>query len=171
MKRLLALTSLSLAAVFMVTSPADGQTAAPRASTENVTATTTPQRARTRPYTFTTRGTVVAPPNCAAGTPSDGTCVPFLCPFGVTDPAYCVAPPVAILCSGSVSVTFKILIADSSITISSRNVDLAPDCTYRSRVRFRSRTRRRATLQVFVRFEGNDLLLPRSAATDTVRIG
>jgi hypothetical protein len=185
MKRLLVLTSLSLAAVFMVSSAAHGQGAPERASTQAVLSSTSPQRDRTLPATFTTTGSVVAPPYCTAGvTPSAGEiCGPLICaagsaggplcvaddgcPAGVTNPLYCVRPPAALLCVGNVVVTFR----NGSSTVSSRTVDLQPDCTFRSRITFRSRTVRRATLRVSVRFEGNDLLLPKSAAVDTVHIG
>ncbi|MGI9098810.1 MAG: hypothetical protein ACR2H2_10030 [Solirubrobacteraceae bacterium] len=168
MKRLLALTSLSLAAVFMVTSLADGQSAPVQVPTQDVTSSTTPQRDRTRPLTFTTTGTVVPPPYCAVGASQKaGDCVPLLCAPGVTNTAYCVAPPIVLLCSGDVTVRFR----RGTTTLSTRSVELQPDCTYRSRVTFRSRTLRQTTLRVSVRFEGNAFLFPASAPTHTVRIG
>jgi hypothetical protein len=167
-KRLLALTSLSLAAVFMVTSPASGQNAPVRVPTQEATSSTTPQRDRTRPYTFTTTGRAVPPPYCAVGAPQNaGNCVPLLCAPGVTNTAYCVPPPIVLLCSGNVTVRFR----RGASTISTRSVEVQPDCTYRSRVTFRSRTLVSTTLRVSVRFEGNDFLFPESAPTQTVRVG
>ena len=79
MKRMLVVTSLSITAVFLVTTLASGQSTVPiRAKAKQVTANTTPKRDRTRPYTFRTSGRVVPPPFCAAGvvpTVAGGNCV------------------------------------------------------------------------------------------------
>ena len=156
MKRLLALTSVSLMAVFLVPSLASAQTGGVQRVQPTITSTTTPARDRTRPYTFTTTGRVVPPP------------IPPLCPPGATDPSYCFAVPPALVCSGIVSVRFQ----RGTATISTRLVLLRPDCTYRSQVSFRSRNRlRRGTFRVRARFQGNFFLLPANSSTHTVRAG
>ncbi len=173
MKRLLAMSSLSLTAVFLFVSLADGQSGPVRAATQQVTSNTTPQRDRSRPYTFTTTGRVVPPPPCAPGvfpTVPGGNCVPAICPPGATNPAYCVQVPRVLLCTGKVTVRFKK--AGGPYTISARSVGLRPDCTFRSRVSFRTRNPlRRGTLRVYTRFEGNPFLLPKNGPTRTVRAG
>ena len=50
--------SLSLTAMLVVTSLANGQSTLVRAATQQVTSSTTPKRDRLRPHTFTTTGTV-----------------------------------------------------------------------------------------------------------------
>lgn len=73
-----------------------------RADPVQVTRSTTPVRDRFRPYTFTTTGRVVAPAGyCAPGqSPVGSSCVPILCPPGVTNIAYCFVPGLAVICSG-----------------------------------------------------------------------
>jgi hypothetical protein len=56
--------------------------------------------------------------------------------------------------------------------MSSRNVRVRPDCSYRSRVALRATDPlRRGTLSVRVRFQGNGALLPRAAPVRTVHAG
>ena len=174
MKRILFLASLSLAALFAAGSLANGQDsspgATPRAATKQVTASTTPRRDRTRPYTFTTRGRVVPPSKfCAPGAAVEGgNCVALICPSGTTNPAYCQTPPKSAICSGKVNVRFQ----KRTTTVSSRNVSLRSNCTYRSRVSFRTRAAsRRGALSVRARFQGNALLLPKNSSRHTVRAG
>ena len=171
MKRSLVLTSMSLVAVFMVTSMAPAQTPV-RATPTSVTATITPKRDRTRPYTFTTKGRIVLPskvcaPN-ASPTSVPGGCIPLTCPVGATDPKYCSRPTVATICSGKVNVRFQ----KRGRTISSRNVSLKADCTYKGKTTFRSRARsQRGTLRVRARFQGNQILAAKASATKSVRAG
>jgi len=175
-KRSPALTAaLSLAAVLLPFSPGSARSATvSRGFTEEVTATTTPMRDRVRPYTFTTRGRIVTPPTfvfCAPGfdaTPGAGNCLPLLCPPGATNLDYCQVPGRSVICSGRLTVRFQ----KRNTTISSRKVNVRPDCTYRSRVTFRSPlTARRGVLRVRVRFQGNRVLRPKSSTTQTVRAG
>jgi hypothetical protein len=144
--------------VSSVTGPAPLALVAPRvrAATQSVTSSTTPKRKRTRPYVFTTAGRVVAPPYCAGGAaPSvaGARCVPRTAP----------------LCTGLVTVVFK----KRGNTISSRSAGLRPNCTYRSRVSFDTRRDplRRGALTVSTRFQGNTMLLPKTARTYVVRAG
>ncbi len=70
--------------------------------------------------------------------------------------------------TGVVAVTFKV----ASKTISNRRATLRRDCTYVSRVTFRSSSRLdRSRLRVSVRFLGNAVLKARSATRDAVRVG
>ena len=55
-------------------------------------------------------------------------------------------------------------------TLASRVVRLRSDCTYRVTIRFSRRSRLGRSLRVVVRFEGNDLLLPRRARLATRRV-
>jgi len=146
-----------------------------RGFANQVTSTTTPRRDRFRPYTFTTRGRIVPPPKyCAPGmspTPSAGNCVPIICPAGAMTVAGCqpvTRPPLSVICSGVVTVRFQ----KRGTTVSSRNVSVRPDCTYRSRVSFRTRLlSRQGSLRVRSRFQGNGVLLPRNSAVRNVRAG
>jgi len=146
-----------------------------RGFANQVTSTTTPRRDRLRPYTFTTRGRIVPPPKyCAPGmspTPGAGNCVPILCPAGAMSVAGCQffsQPPRSVICSGVVTVRFQ----KRGTTISSRNVSVRSDCTYRSRVSFRTKLKARlGSLRVRSRFQGNGVLSPRSSATRIVRAG
>jgi hypothetical protein len=165
---------LSLGAVLLVpTSSIAQSTAFTRADPVQVTATTTPRRDRFRPYTFTTRGSVIPPSTyCAPGVdprPGAGNCIPILCPPGATDPRYCLLPSrSAIICAGIVTVRFQ----KGSATISARNVFLRPDCTYASRVSFRTRARtRRGAFKVKALFQGNLVLNPKNSSTQTVLAG
>ncbi len=175
MKRLLALTAvLSLGAIFSSAPPATSQGTATvtRGFTERVTATTTPRRDRTRPYRFTTTGRIVPPGRfCAPGvppTPGPGNCIPITCPPGLADLRYCTIPPAAAICSGVVNVRFQ----KRGTTISSRNVRVRPNCTFRSRVTFSSRLRlRRGVFTVRARFQGNPVLQPKNSPTRRVRAG
>lgn len=176
MKRSLVLAlGLSPAAALLAAPSAGAQTTSPnalRALPTQVTATTTPRRDRFRPYTFTTRGRLIPPPRyCTPGqTPGSGVsnCVPAMCPPGVIDPRYCLFPAANVICSGRVTVRFQ----KRTTTISSRNVGVRPDCTYRSRVSFRLLiATRRGSLRVRARFQGNAVLLPRSSSTKIVRAG
>jgi len=57
-------------------------------------------------------------------------------------------------------------------TVSSRNVRVRPDCTYQSRVTFRSRLpTRRGVLKVRARFQGNPVLQPKNSSTKKARAG
>lgn len=180
MKRLIMLAALSLAAVPLFALSAEAQApltasqveaVTSRATPLSLTATTTPKRDRTRPYTFTTTGTLTPPPTfCAPGVSPSPTnnCIQILCPPGSLSPAYCVRPPLSIICSGVVTVRFQ----KNLTTISSRNVLLKPDCTYTSTVTFGTRSKaRKGRFTVRARFQGNVLLNPINSATSTVRAG
>jgi len=143
-----------------------------RGFTERVTATSTPKRDRFRPYTFTTRGRIVPPSRyCTPAAPprrGSGNCIPVSCPAGATDPQYCLRPGLSVICSGVVNVRYQ----KRSTTISSKNVKVRPDCTFQSKVTFRSRLpTRRGNLRVRARFQGNPVLEPRNSPTSTVRAG
>jgi hypothetical protein len=173
-KRSLALTAiLALAALAGTTAPAVAQTPTfVRGVPLQVTRTTTPARDRTRPYTFTTRGRIVPPSRyCPPGqsplSPA-GNCIPVLCPPGATDIQYCFVPGTAVICSGFVNIRFQ----KRGTTISSRNVTVRPDCTYRGSVTFHTLLAlRRGVLTVRARFGGNLVLRPKSSNTGTVRAG
>lgn len=176
MNRLLVpLVALSMGATLLVASTASAQVAAPpnivRGTVAVFTASTTPKVDRTFPYTFTTRGRIAPPPRyCAPGTFPTATvnCVPSICPPGATDFLYCLLPGRTSICSGVVTVRFQKV----TTTISSRQVTIAPDCTYVSRVTFKLNTpTRRGTLNVRARFQGNVVLLPISSKTRKVRTG
>lgn len=173
MKRSLVATgALTLVAALMCTTPVVAQSPVVVRATTRITASTTPKRDRTRPYTFRTTGRIIPPTRyCAPGTnptPGAGNCIPVICPRGTTDPRYCLQPGRTIICSGVVTVRFQ----KHFTTISSRNVGVRPDCTYRSRVTFRTRLRtRRGVLRVRARFQGNPVLLPKNGHTHTVRAG
>lgn len=166
MKRLLVLTSLSLAAVFGVVSFAEGQIFITRVSPQSFTSSTSPHRDRTRPYTFTTSGKLTPPPACT--TIGATGCVPLVCPRGTTLAKYCTTVPTSLLCIGAVTVQIK----KRFTTISSRTARVQPDCTYRSRVSFRTHSRtRHGLLRVLVRFQGNIFLLPAHTPVRTVIAG
>lgn len=175
MKRMLVLTlGLSLAAGLLYTSSGSAQSTISivRASPLQVTNTTTPRRDRFRPFTFTTKGRVRPPANyCAPGvnpTTGSGNCVPILCPPGATNIAYCLLPGRSIICTGTVTVRVQ----KRGTTISSRNVNLRPDCTYQSKVTFRTLIRTRVgNLSFRARFQGNVVLAPRNSATKIARAG
>ena len=78
-------------------------------------------------------------------------------------------PSKAVVCgSGVVSVTFK----KAGTTISSRIFQLKSDCSFSSKVTFRSRLRTRiGELTVQTRFQGNSYMRPANAAEDTVTAG
>ncbi len=77
-------------------------------------------------------------------------------------------PTLQVICSGIVTVRFT----KRDRTIASKKLRLRPDCSYRSRVSLRSRSiLRRGVLSVLVKFEGNLVLLPKSATTRRVRAG
>ena len=105
-------------------------------------ASVTPARDRSAPFRFTTAGRI--------GLPST-----------VTRTQGCGA--------GTVSVQIKA----GSRTISTRRSTLRGDCSYRSTVSFAVRSRLGSTgrLKVTVRFLGNDVLKPRTAASRMVRAG
>ncbi len=173
MKRSLVLTgALSLLVVLLFTSPGTAQTPTLVRGSVSITSSTTPKRDRTRPYTFTTTGRIVPPGRyCAANTnptPGAGNCVPVICPPGATDIRYCALPSRAVICSGQVNVRYQ----KRGTTISSRNVTVRSDCTYRSRVTFHTRLPTRVgILSVRARFQGNQVLQPRNASTKHVRAG
>lgn len=175
MKRSLVLTLvLSLAAALLYVASGSAQTTIDiqRASPIQVTNITTPRRDRFRPYTFTTRGRVRPPTRyCAIGVnpgPGAANCIPIICPPGVTDIRYCLVPGRRAICSGVVTVRVQ----KRGTTISSRNVNLRTDCTYISRVTFRTLLRTRiGTLSFRARFQGNVLLTPRNSATKLARAG
>jgi len=171
-KRLIVLTSLSLTAVFMVPPMATSQSSPVRATPTQVTSSTTPKRDRTRPYTFTTKGRIVLPGKlCAPGaaaTSVAGGCIPVSCPQGVRDARYCTRPALSTICSGKVNIRFQ----KRGRTISSRNVSVRPDCSYKGRTTFRSRARsQRGVLRVRARFQGNRILKPKTSTTKSVRAG
>ena len=84
----------------------------------------------------------------------------LLLPAGVTPAQGCG--------SGTVTVRFR----TGRRTVSRRVVRLRRDCTYRSRVRFRSRARLgRGRLRVLARFSGNRALTAKRARPRTVRAG
>ncbi len=176
MKRLLALAAaVPVAAILLIPASGNAQNALDsivRAEPVQVTNTTLPRRDRFRPYTFTTTGRVIPPTRyCNPGeNPGTGTanCVPILCPPGVTDIRYCLRPGRSVICTGTVTVRVQ----KRGTTISSRNVLVNPDCTYRSRVTFRTRLRSRTGFLSFrARFGGNAVLLPRNSSTRTARAG
>ena len=71
-------------------------------------------------------------------------------------------------CSGQVSIQIKA----GRKTISTRRAKLTSTCTYRSAVRFTVRDRvRRGTLNVTVRYLGNDVLLPLRGRRQSVKVG
>jgi hypothetical protein len=173
-KRSLVLTgALSLLAALLCASPGVAQSPTiVRGTTVQVTSNTTPRRDRTRPYTFTTTGRVIPPGRyCAPNTnptPGAGNCVPVICPPGATDIRYCLLPGRAVICSGVVTVRYQ----KRGTTISSRNVGLRPNCTYRSRVTFRTRLRTRVgNLSIRSRYQGNAVLMPRNSSRKIVRAG
>lgn len=175
MKRSLVLTLvLSLAATLLYASSGSAQTEINivRGTPLQVTNTTTPRRDRLLPYTFTTRGRVVTPTRyCSPGVdpgPGAANCVPILCAAGVTDARYCLVPGRSLICAGVVTVRVQ----KRGTTISSRNVSVRPDCTYLSRVTFRTRLRTRiGNLSFRARFQGNVVLAPRNSATRIARAG
>ena len=176
MKRFLFPAALVVAGVGVFAGQGDAQTPTPetpRASVEGITAKTTPRRDRRRPFSFVTTGKIVPPERfCAPNVSPVGTgatnCIPLLCPPGITDGAYCFAPPRGRICSGFVAIRFQKV----RTTISSRNVQVRPDCTFRSRVTFRTLLRvRRGRLNVRARFQGNELLKPSINQVHRVRAG
>lgn len=171
MKRSLVLTlALSLTAAVLYSSLSSAQTAV-RGFTVNVTNTTTPKRDRARPYVFTTRGRIVPPPRfCAPGqTPTPtANCVPIRCPAGARDARYCARPGLAVICSGKVAVRVR----KGTRTLKTSTVNVKADCTYRSKVTFRTLTRaRRGLLKFRARFAGNTVLQAKNSPTRTVRAG
>jgi hypothetical protein len=71
-------------------------------------------------------------------------------------------------CTGRVTIRFKL----RRKTVRLRRARITTTCRYRSRVRVTLRPRRHpATLRVLVRFRGNAVLRPKSAATRKVRAG
>ena len=71
-------------------------------------------------------------------------------------------------CSGQVAIQIKA----GKKTISNRRAKLSGSCAYRSAVRFTVRDRvRRGTLNVTVRYLGNDVLLPLRGRRQSVRVG
>ncbi|HEV7806844.1 MAG TPA: hypothetical protein VGO80_13555 [Solirubrobacteraceae bacterium] len=163
---------LSLGAAVLLSAPAGAQSQTDtRAFVEKVTNNTTPKRQRFRPYRFTTQGRVVAPTRkCTPGTrPTPArNCIPKICAPGSSDPRYCQDPTGAAICSGIVNVRFQ----NDDTTISSRNVKVRSDCTYRSTVTFRKRLRTRVgKLRVRARFQGNAVLRPKTSLTHTVTAG
>ena len=176
MKRLLALSfAIPVAAILLIPSSASSQgtlEVIARATPLQVTLTVTPRRDRTLPYTFTSRGRIVPPSRyCAPGVvPGTGAanCIPILCPPGTTDIRYCLIPGRRIICSGFVTLRVQ----KRQVTISSRIVSVRPDCTYQSRVTFRTRLRTRiGTLSFRARFGGNPVLNPRNSITRLGRAG
>ena len=175
MKRLLVLVvALPLAAVLLIPTSGSAQSTLEeivQANPRQLTISTTPRRDRTRPYTFTTTGRLIPPVNyCAPGqnATSQRPCIPILCPPGTTDIRYCLLPGRRVICAGNVTVRYQ----KNTTTISSRIVDLRPDCTYRSKVSFSLLSpQRRGNLHVRARFGGNAVLLPRASRTITVRAG
>ncbi|MCW3012135.1 MAG: hypothetical protein JWO90_2539, partial [Solirubrobacterales bacterium] len=111
-----------------------------RGAPRRFTAGTTPTTDTRRPFRFTTTGALLLP---AGTTRTTG-------------------------CRGRVAVRVKA----GTRTLSLRRVFLRRDCTFTSTVAF-GQVRRfegRRSLAVQVRFEGNDVLLPRAAATRTVAV-
>jgi hypothetical protein len=165
--------ALSLLAVLLCATPGVAQSPTiVRGTPVRVTSNTTPKRDHYRPYTFTTTGRIVPPVRyCAPNTnptPGAGNCLPVVCPPGATDIRYCLLPGRAVICAGVVTVRYQ----KRGTTISSRNVGVRPDCTYRSRVSFRTRLRTRVgNLSVRSRFQGNAVLMPRNSSRKTVRAG
>ena len=174
MKRLLALcVALPVAAVLLIPSSGSAQGTLPsieRADLRQVTLTVTPRRDRTRPYTFTSTGRIVPPVRyCNPGeSPATGHCIPILCPAGVVDIRYCLVPGPRVICSGTITVRYQ----KRTTTISARIVAVRPDCTYRSRVTFRTRLITRiGNFRVRARFGGNVLFNARNSSTRIVRGG
>ena len=71
-------------------------------------------------------------------------------------------------CNGRVAIQFK----RGKKTISSRRTALRSNCTYKDSVTFRDSHRfgTSKSLRVSIKFQGNDVLLPKSAPTRTVRV-
>jgi hypothetical protein len=163
--------ALSLVAVLLVSASGAQSQTDNRAYVTKVTAKTTPARDRTSPYTFRTVGRVAAPSKpCPPGThPTKGkNCVPITCPPGNPDPLYCQQLAKRAVCTGKVNVRIQ----KRTTTISSRNVKVRSDCTYRSTVRMRTLLpTRRGLLRVRARFQGNAVLRPKASATRSVRAG
>lgn len=135
-----------------------------RTVTQGVVSKTDPKRDPKPAYTFSTTGRIVVPPYCPVGAPAPtragGRCVPRSCPAGATSAGACNAPSKAVLCTGVVTVRFKT--AKGLYTTSTRSVGLKPDCTFRSKVTFKTPNKlRRGKLKVYTRFQGNPFLLPR----------
>jgi hypothetical protein len=172
LKHLFVVTALSVAAVLLLSSPFAQSATDLRGTPIKVSASTTPKRDRTRPYVFTTTGRVTVPskfcaPNVAPGSGSKN-CIPIKCPAGATNPSYCTRPARSVICSGKVNVRFQ----KRQTTISSRNVTLRADCSYRSRVTFHTLLPTRiGNLTVRARFQGNAVLKPRTSANRIVRAG
>jgi hypothetical protein len=174
-KRPLVLTLvLSLAATLIYVASGSAQTPINivRGTPLQVTIKVTPRRDRFLPYTFTTTGRVIPPSRyCSPGVnpgPGAANCIPILCPPGVTDIRYCFFPGRGIICSGVVTVRVQ----HRGTTISSRNVGLRRDCTYRSKVTFRTRLRTRIGPLTFrARFQGNPAMTPRNSRSTVVRAG
>jgi hypothetical protein len=168
LKRLLTTVTLALATVLLSSAPSGAESHIARGFPLRVTATTTPGPPRERERSFTTTGRVVPPSRyCRAGvspTEGEGNCIPIICPPGETERRYCFVPGQAAICSGFVTVTFQ----KGNTTVSSRTVALRPDCTYSSRVTFRTRLGR---LTVTARFLGNAFLRPKASAPQTVWVG
>jgi hypothetical protein len=113
---------------------------APRLRPRRLTARVTPRRDLNRPFRFTTSGSLRLPPGLSRAT----------------------------ACRGRVAVRIKA----GKRTVSLRRALLRRNCTFSSTVTFRkpSRFAGRRKLTVQARFTGNDLLLPRSAATKTAAV-
>lgn len=113
-----------------------------RVKAKKLTATTTPKRDRTSPYTFTTTGKLTLP-------------------TGIARENGCTKVSV-------VAVTIK----HGSKTVSNRRVKLKGNCTYSSKVTLKkSKSLGGGGLTVKVRFGGNALLLPLSANTQGIKVG
>jgi hypothetical protein len=157
MNRKLLLVAVPVTTVLASTGIASGQDPdSSRVGARSLSASATPERDRTLPYTFTTTGRLKLPEN-----------IPPVCPPGITDERYCVKPTKAQLCKGVVTVRFQKKLGS---TASSRNVLLKPDCTYSSRVTFTTADVV-GELSVRSRFQGNQFVRPRNSNTDTVRAG
>jgi hypothetical protein len=175
-KRLLVLVAaLPMVAALLVPASAGAQAqlvSITRANPRQVTISTTPRRDRFLPFRFTTTGRVIPPTRfCNPGEiPGTGarSCIQVLCPPGQTDIRYCLIPGRGVVCTGNVNVRVQ----KKSTTISSRIVNLRPNCTYRSQVTFSTLLRTRTgTLSFRSRFGGNAVMLPRNSRTIKVRAG
>ena len=115
----------------------------PRVAAKTLTVKVSPSRDRTRPYRFTTSGTM---------TPAGAFTAAAFCGKGIVQVQVKTA-------------TLKV--------VSTRKVSLRKDCTYRSTVSFGNRKRlgRSGRLRFQVKFLGNDRVRPKTAAVKTARAG
>jgi hypothetical protein len=134
--------------------PAVGQSSG-KVAPASVSATTTPGRDTTAPYTFITKGKVKKPK--------------ATCPAGTTDTTYCTpALTNAQACKGKVRV--RIRRASDNAIIKSKKVAVGSKCGYKATQTLNTSdiVGSKVKLRVEVRFLGNSVLTAKSATTKTV---